>query len=149
MLVASLALYAAMRGDEPERIVAAFVVFGVVADRFGHMFLEYGDFLRFSGSRLALDCIQLVGFMFVALRANRVWPLWIAAAQLVAIMGSLAPLAYTTGHTHAYWAMTQLPIFVHLIALGLGVLFHSRRLRRVGPYNAWSPKSQDWLLSNG
>ncbi|MWV28425.1 hypothetical protein GRF63_10965 [Erythrobacter sp. GH3-10] len=140
VIVAALALYAQMRGDKPERIVAMVIVAGVLIDRIGHAFLDYGQFLRFSPLRLALDCLQGAGFFYVALRANRVWPIWIAAAQLVAIMGGLAPLAYSTGHRHAYWALTQLPIFVQLIALGIGTAAHSGRVRRYGTYSAWTPK---------
>lgn len=141
-IVAALALYASLRGDKPERLVAIFIVVGVLADRVGHAFFDYGDFLRFSPLRLALDCAQFGAFLFVALKANRVWPLWIAASQLLAIMGGLGPLAYVAAHTQAYWALTQMPIFVQLTALGLGTAAHSRRFRHFGAYNSWSPRIQ-------
>lgn len=106
LLSASLALLALIRGGKPERICAAIIAFGMVADRLSQISFGSADFVRFSSPRLTLDTIQFAGFLYIALYANRLWPIWVAAAQTVAITGSLAPLVYHSGHTQAYWAMT-------------------------------------------
>jgi hypothetical protein len=141
LLSASLALLALLRGGKPERFCAAIIAFGMIADRVSQAHFDYGDFVRFSAPRLVLDSIQFAGFLYVALYANRFWPIWVAAAQAVAITGSFAPLAYQSGHTQAYWALTQLPLILQLLALGVGTQAHYRRVSRVGRYNCWSPRA--------
>lgn len=140
LLVATASLYAVMRGGKPERICAAIIVAGIVADRLYLGIFGGREFQHFTASRLAFDGAQLVGFVLVALRANRVWPLWPASAQLVAISGSVSAIVVPDGYNYAYWAMTQLPLFIQLAALGLGTFLHDRRRQRIGAYNCWSPR---------
>ncbi len=78
-------------------------------------------------------------FLVVALRANRMYPLGIASAQLVAVIGNVAAILVPNGWTQAYWAMTQLPIILQLSFLAFGTVAHRRRVAVVGDYNEWSP----------
>lgn len=140
LFAASLAIFAVLRGGRPERLGAAIIILGIVVDRAWTGFFGYRDFLTFDGSRLALDLVQMAAFLWLALRANRVWPLWISAAQAVAITGSIAALVLPDGYNYAFWAITQAPLFVQLFALAVGIAAHHRRVRRVGEYNCWSPR---------
>lgn len=141
VMIASIALFAMRRGGAPERCCAAIIAFETILDFLYGALLGERGFAEPSFSRFAIDLIAFVGFVWVALRANRVWPLWVAAAQLVVLTGSTAVLVKNQGHQQAYWALTQLPIVFQLTALGVGTLVHAQRLRRIGPYNGWSPRT--------
>jgi uncharacterized membrane protein len=69
--------------------------------------------------------------------ANRTWPLWAAAFQVVAMSGHLAVALHPEGMRRAYWAITQLPQYGQLAALLIGAAAHARRVRTVGAYRSW------------
>ena len=70
--------------------------------------------------------------------ANRIWPLWAAAAQLMTFSGHIVVADRArAGCNRAYWAMTQLPPYIQLFALVCGAAFHARRFRRIGHYRSW------------
>ncbi|MCB2067940.1 MAG: hypothetical protein KDE15_15020 [Erythrobacter sp.] len=141
VLAAAITLFAVIRGGSPERYCAAIIVAGILADRIYPLIAGERDFVHFASSRLIFDLMQFASFMAVALFANRIWPLWLSAAQLVAITGSLAFFAVVDGFNLAYWALTQLPLFVQLVALAIGTFAHHRRTVRIGRYNCWSPRA--------
>jgi len=60
-----------------------------------------------------------------------------AAAQLICYSGHIAVFIQPHGMRRAYWAMTQLPPFIQLVALLLGAAAHARRARRWGEYRSW------------
>lgn len=136
---ALVVVYAALRGCLPERWCAGVIFTGVIIDELVEAAFGARSFEGFEPSRLLLDLMQFVVFLTVALRANRLYPLGIAAAQLLSIMGSISALVVPHGWNQAYWAMTQLPLFLQLQLLALGTLAHQQRVARVGNYNCWSP----------
>ena len=139
VLAAAVTLPAIGRGGRPERYAAAILIVGILFDRtYSILFVERG-FREFSSSRLVSDMLQFAGYLWIALAANRIWPLFVAAAQLVCLTGSIAVLVDRHGMMLAYWSLTQLPIFVQMIALAWGTNAHRRRLRKHGPYRCWSP----------
>jgi hypothetical protein len=133
-------VFAAARGDGPERLCAA-ILFGEAAvDLIFQATIGPRSFRLFDTTRMLIDCTAAVLLVAVALRANRLYPLGIAAAQLVAVIGSITMLLGAKGWTQAFWAMTQLPVLVQLVLLGAGTITHLRRVERIGPYNSWSPR---------
>ena len=139
----ALALYfaaafiAMYRGGAPERIAGAIIVCWIVSDVTYHLLFGPSGFDVVDPVHLVLDGGELVAIMWLALRANRMWPLWAAAAQLICVSGHLAAYVDVAGMRRAYWAMTQLPAYVQLLALVLGAMAHTRRLERIGPYRSW------------
>jgi len=146
LLISSLAItllvvaYAAARGDWPERLCAAVLVGEAAVDLILQATIGPRSFRFFDSTRMLLDCTVAVLLIALSLRANRLYPLGIAAAQIVAVIGSLIMLLGAKGWTQAFWAMTQLPVVLQLVLLGAGTIAHSRRVRRIGPYNCWSPR---------
>lgn len=107
--------YAALRGGRPERIGAAILFVGSfltlaayspAASRFGAMELRV----------LAVDVLALLGFVILALRSDRFWPLWVAALQLIGTLGHAArllePGMLPTGYAFilAVWSYPMLAI---------------------------------------
>jgi len=133
--VVSVALW---RGGKPEIAGATILALGWFADFLAALWGASGGFSDFSSTRFVIDLVEFVLLLGLALSANRVWPIFSAAAQLVAVAGSLAVWGSGgAGMQVAYWAVTQLPLFGQLAALTLGTLFHLRRQAVIGPYRAW------------
>lgn len=139
-LAAIISGHAVLRGDKPEQFCAAIIILGIAADRAIDALMGGRSFDSFDLSRLLLDALQFVLFLIIALRANRIYPLAICAAQLLALIGSIAVLAVSNGWNQAYWAMTQLPLFLQLAFLAGGTFAHHSRVSQVGNYNCWSPR---------
>lgn len=136
-LVAAAGTTAWWCGGPPERRAAVIIVGWVLADAVYHLLFGPSGFHEVDPVHLVLDGAELVAIVWLALRANRMWPLWAAAAQVICVSGHIAALIEPRGMTMAYWAMTQLPQYVQLTALLLGAVAHARRQRRAGPYRSW------------
>lgn len=129
--------FAFWRGGKPEKLGAAIVAFSMCIDLAVRLWVGEWDFSTFNRRRFLIDLVELGLLFSLALKANRVWPIFSAAAQMVAVAGSLAVLGSQGGMQIAYWAVTQLPLFGQLAALALGTFFHVRRQAMVGPYRDW------------
>jgi len=127
---------AVSRGGPPERLAAAIIICWIVIDVSYHLAFGPSGFTRVDPVHLVLDGGELIAIVWLALRANRMWPLWAAAAQLICVSGHVA-LFIEPGMSRAYWAMTQMPPYIQLVALFLGAVAHARRFDRIGPYRSW------------
>lgn len=134
LLVCGYALWA---GGAPERITA--LAFTAAAGLTYAFMYDYG-FGSISVRYLALDLAVLTIVGGMALWADRFWPMWAAATQLVivAVHGAkayrpeLLPLVY-------YGATAKLA-YPMILLLGIGTLRHRERLARWGEDHAWSPR---------
>ena len=136
-LVAAAVAYALGRGGPPERIAAKIVIVWLLTDVGYHLLFGPSGFIVVDPAHLVIDGAELVAITWLALRANRLWPIWAAAAQVMTFSGHLVALIEPGGINRAYWAMTQIPPIIQLIALVCGVAFHSRRYQRIGHYRSW------------
>ena len=125
------------RGGPPERFAAVLLAGLVLADTVYHLLFGPSGFDRVDPWHVFLDVTVLGLVVWIALRANRVWPLFVAAAQLLSVTGHIAVLLEPDGMRRAYWAMTQLPQYIQLTALLAGAWAHARRERLIGPYRSW------------
>ena len=125
-----------LRGGAPERVAAGIIVAWVVTVVLYHLAAGPAGFGRVDPGDLVLDLAELGAIGWLALRANRMWPLWAAAAQLICVSGHFAVFV-EPGMRRAYWAMTQIPPFIQVIALVCGAAAHVRRERKWGAYRSW------------
>jgi hypothetical protein len=134
----SLAVYfaAVWRGGGPERAGAAILFAVFLMDELYHTAAGPHQFEIFDPVELAIDLFSLASFTTLALRANRLWPLPVAALQLLAVMGHVAALP-ELGMQRAYWAMTEPPVVLAVLTFVFGLIAHLLRLRRFGPYPDW------------
>jgi hypothetical protein len=128
-LLALVALYAFLRGSRDERLVGVICIAGAVIS---HLVISPLT-QRFEGVEthvMMVDLAVFAGFLAVALRSERFWPLWVAGLQLTAMMGhvfkafdsNLIPRAY--GAALYFWAY---PI---VVILAIGTWRTRRRLRQ-------------------
>jgi hypothetical protein len=110
--------YAFWRGRADERLIAGVCAAASVAS----LILLGPGRLRYSGLELgvlAVDMLTLCAFIYVALRSERFWPLWISGLQLTTSIGhglkaldpDLVPIAYA-----AALRLWSYPILLILLA---------------------------------
>lgn len=139
-LVLACWTYAMLRGGAPERIGATILAVGSIltvvavsapAIRFGTV--EIGIFL--------VDVAALVGFLILALRAERWWPLWVTALQAIGITAHAVKLVNPEVIRWAYAFALAFWSYPMLFLLVFGTWNHQRRLARFGVDKSWSSSS--------
>jgi hypothetical protein len=133
-------LYALFKGAAPERIGACVIGIGSVLSlvaasspgaRFGSV--EIGVFL--------VDLVALAVFVGLALLAERHWPLWVAALQVIGTAGHAAKLADPEVIPLAYAFVLAFWVYPMLLLIVLGTWNHQRRLAKFGVDKSWSSSS--------
>ena len=132
--------YAMRCGGAPERIGISILGVGsiltVVAAstptvRFGAV--EIGIFL--------VDVGALLGFLILALRAERWWPLWVTSLQAIGTTAHAVKLMDPEVIRWAYAFALAFWSYPMLFLLALGTWNHQRRLARFGVDKSWSSSS--------
>lgn len=95
------------------------------------------SYQRVETGMLLVDLMSLALYVAVALRANRNYPLLVAGAQLVAVMGHVVRAMNDDLLPRAYASLVIAPTHFQIIVLIVGTLAHARRERRFGPYPSW------------
>ena len=139
--VTSLLLAAAIWrwGAGPERwLISVFIATMVAPVVMGywldHRVAEFGpNALVYAG----LDVLAAVFFIAVALNANRIYPLWIAGFQLVAVAAHAVRAVIDDVTELAYAVLVIGPSYCQLLLLLGGFVWHCSRQRRSGPYREW------------
>lgn len=121
----SVALLAAWRGGWAERTIA----FGMVIDSLAtDVFQNTRDWHAPQWADLAIDFVYLIVMVWVALKSNRMWPLWAAAFQLIDVAIYLAFVA--DRRVGALAPYTAIVIWSYLILIVVVVGTLTRRTRR-------------------
>jgi hypothetical protein len=132
--------YALFKGGAPERIGASVIGLGSVLSlvaasasgiRFGAV--EVGVFL--------VDVTAFAVFVALALRAERHWPLWVAALQAIGTAGHAAKLVDPAVIPVAYAFVLAFWVYPMLLLIVMGTWQHQRRLARFGVDKSWSSSS--------
>ena len=137
-LLFGLAIFAWLKGDGPEKWTANVLVGMVVLYHALHLAFPHDD--TFDGiiyQHFVLDLLVLVALVPIAMRANRIYPICILAAQLLAVVTHFNRGAVPDGMEFAYWLLTRAPSYIQIVAFAIGLAFHRRRIRRHGSYRSW------------
>lgn len=134
---------AALRwGAAPERVCVATLFLMTFGDAAYHAALAQGPvYGTVDIGHLLIDIGVAVAFIGVALWANRVYPLWLAAFQLVSVISHFAREVTGSFPKLAYGLMTYVPYYVVLLIMAGGLWRHAIRTKRYGPYRSWRPFS--------
>jgi len=127
-LLLAVCIYAWLRGGTDERAVAATCLAGTVATIFVISPLRQ----RYAGVEeglLLVDLAVLAGFITVALRSRRFWPLWVAGLQLTTSLGHILKGVDQDLLPRAYGAALQFWSYPILLILAVGTYRSHRRLR--------------------
>ena len=132
--------YAFLKGGSPERIGTTILAVGSIVTlavlwsrthRYGSV--EVGIFI--------VDSVCLVAFVALALRAERFWPLWIAALQVIGTAAHVIKLVDPTLISRAYAFAMAFWSYPMLLLIALGTWRHQRRLAVFGVDRSWSSSS--------
>lgn len=138
ILYVILFLMALFRGAPPERFMAGALLAMPATDAVYHFAVGgsvYGANVDLGHA--VIDVAMLPLFCGIALHANRVYPLWIGAAQIIAVLAHLYRAALEQIDLFAYGMMSIMPSYIQLSAMGVGLAFHMSRHRRLGSYPSW------------
>lgn len=138
-----LLVMAALRwGDGPERIcVAALVLMNAGELLYHGIFAQAAIYASVDLVHLFLDLSVAAIFIGVALKANRLYPLWLAAFQLVSVISHFTREMSATVGKIPYAILSQAPYYLVLGVLAGGIWRHAMRMKRYGPYRSWRTSS--------
>ena len=137
-VVVLLSAWAWYRGGGPERACAATMLAMFVSSRIYRAFFgALGDLWTADTWYFSLDVVVMVALLAIAMRANRFYPLLLAAFQLVAVCAHLVRSLVETISPIAYYIMYVGPSYFQLIIIGVGLWSHQRRIERHGSYRDW------------
>jgi hypothetical protein len=128
-LLLAVCIYAWFRGGGDERAVAATCLAGTLATML--VISPLRD--RYAGVEAGLMMVDLgvlAGFITVALRSKRFWPLWVAGLQLTTSLGHFLKGVDQDLLPKAYGAALQFWGYPILLILAVGTFRSHRRLRR-------------------
>ena len=135
---AAVTIWAFWRGAAPERAVAAMLVTAYGTQLFLRKIIGLQpDVVDVDVAILLLDLGHAAAAIAIALYANRIYPLWIAGLQIIALQAHLAKAITPDIAPLAYAIMVIAPSYGQLITLALGMRAHRKRLARHGKYRSW------------
>lgn len=104
-----------------------------------------GSASAFQSADLGVFLIDLsigVAMVTIALRANRMYTLWMAGFQIIAVVAHLAMFATNAISPITYAIMVIAPSYFQIIILAFGIWLHHRRVERHGSYRSWRTSSR-------
>ena len=131
IVLVGVAIYAFLRGKADERFAAAICVLATfatklvispVASRYSG--LEFGV--------LTVDLLTLVGFVVIALRTERFWPLWVAGLQLTTLVAHVLKAVQVDLMPHAYAAAGRFWVYPIFLIIAVGTWRSHQRARQDG-----------------
>lgn len=137
ILLLAVVIFAFRKGAEPERLVGVILTATFLLDLGNHALFGDPAWFAINPGHVVIDVWAFLALMWVALRANRGWPLCVSAGQMIVVLAHLAKLWEPSMVRKAYWGMTQMPFVLQLVVLALGTSAHIARARRIGWYHSW------------
>jgi len=139
VLTYSACVAALIWGGGPEKMVAlVWLVLFKLVDGAYHLLFEQSYLLTdIDLFHAANDVAAAAAFIWIALNANRVYTLWMAAFQLVSVTAHLARDLADSVTPIAYAVMAIGPSWGMLIAMIAGLIGHWRRKKEHGDYRDW------------
>lgn len=126
-------------GASPERWLIGVYIATMVAPFYVSQWMGLGSiaFGPYSWAFVVIDLLAAVGFVAIALNANRNYPLWVAGFQLVSVGAHAVRGMGDMVSPFAYIVLAVGPSYCQLLLIGAGFIRHARRERRFGSYRDW------------
>jgi hypothetical protein len=138
ILLLGCCVYAFWRGGAPERIGTAILAAGsyLTAAALSQPDLS---FRSVEVGILIVDILCSVALIALALRAERFWPLWIAAFQIIGTAAHAVKFVDPDIIRRVYAFMLAVWSYPMILLLVVGTWRHQQRLALFGADKSWSP----------
>lgn len=135
---ALLFLLSLRSGAMPERILSGLFVAMPISDALYHLAARGAIYLgTLNAGHFFIDAAAFAIAFAVALFANRIYPLWIAGVQLIALLSHFYKLVLGDFNLLAYQIMQTMPSYLQVVVLACGVIAHILRRKTMGSYPSW------------
>ena len=137
-LLIATSVYAFAAGGAPERLGAAGYLLSCTAS---FIVLSIAPLTRFHAVEVglfAVDVLTFIAFTLLALRADRLWTMWVSALLGLGVLGHLARWLGPDVIPWAYAVILTVWSYPILAIMAIGTLNHQRRLARHGKDPSWS-----------
>lgn len=129
-------LYASVRGGTPERLGVAILIGAIIASHFAPASGVH-RFQQLETGLLTVDAVMFACVVALALRAQRYWPMWMAAILLDTLVTHLLMLSPPL-MPWSYSVMIAAWSYPHPLLLAVAAWRHRNRVVRYGSDPAWS-----------
>lgn len=127
LILTACCAYAMAYGGQPERQVAFMLLLAAMATALvGYGFPQPRGTIRWPV--MFVDFALVAALMWVALRANRLWPMFVTALQLITAVAHPALVLAGTTAPRAYMIAIFMSGFLIPPVLALGTFLHQRRM---------------------
>tara|TARA_A100001391_G_scaffold78331_1_gene50550 strand:- start:10760 stop:11227 length:468 start_codon:yes stop_codon:yes gene_type:complete len=138
LAILGLFVYAFYRGGPPEKCASAILLGMVVlVVIYPIAFPQGGEYDSVEIGYFLIDLIAVLAFAALALKANRMYPLWLLAAQLISLMMHLTRDINVAMPGIVYFILMRAPSYILIVALAVGLYCHRKRIARYGSYRSW------------
>lgn len=128
--------YALWKGGRPERAVALTFILMIGADPFVHS-LTPATYVDLDPGHFIIDFVGWAVLLYVALRALRLWPLWVSSLQTISLIAHVIKLLNYSIHPLVYAIMQVSSSYLLLTVLTIGTYCHQKTLHRIGSDLPW------------
>jgi len=119
--------------------VAIILTATFVFDLANHMLFGDPTWFEVNPGHFVIDTWAFLTLTWVALKANRGWPMVLSATALMVVVAHFTKLFEIDEARRSYWVMTQVPPLLQLVVLIVGTAAHAARQQRIGRYMPWRP----------
>jgi len=133
-LLPSLLIAAWRWGGRPEKTAATMYAIAAICSVLIWPAWGSNPFARVEWAMLIIDCSLAAGIVWLALSADRYWPLPSASFQVLSCLGHLEKMMDPTGQRMGYQLMAESSIYPTLLLLGGGIWRQYRRSQRSKRY---------------
>lgn len=129
-------------GAGPERGTAAVFLYLLFADSAYHAIFGPGaELLKIDIGHALIDASAALAMAAIAVQANRMYTLWIAALQIIAVQSHVARDLESGISPLAYAIVRYAPFYFQIVLLAVGTWLHRKRVRTFGSYRSWRTSS--------
>lgn len=124
-ILAAVSLYAFLRGRADERLAATICIVATAATH-GLMLAIGETYSKVETGLLLVDVATLAAFLYIALRTDRFWPLWVAGFQLTTLFSHALKAVQLDLMPQAYAAAAKFWVYPIFLAIVIGTLRSKR-----------------------
>jgi hypothetical protein len=135
LILFGVCAYAFARGRSDERFAASVCILASIASVVVMSPLT-SRYSGVEGGVFIVDLLALAGFIAIALRTDRFWPLWVAGLQLTTLVAHFLKAVEIDLVPHAYAAAARFWVYPIFVIIVIGTWRSHRRSSREAPASA-------------